>query len=120
MAVEFEVEGDNKEALFTLKVRRGEGAALLTMDWKDGKPSDDFVGFAIEFKPPGGKDFSPLFNRISFPSVDGSEDAHSKSSRESPIQKFRWMHFPQDAEVKGEFAYRVTPVLMDEKDTLTY
>jgi hypothetical protein len=120
MAVEFELEGEDKEALFTLKVRRGEGAALLTMDWKDGKPSDDFVGFAIEFKPPKGKDFSPLFNRISFPSVDGSEDAHSKSSRESPIQKFRWMHFPQDAEVDGEFAYRVTPVFMDEKDKLTY
>src|SRR6478735_9877915 len=30
------------------------------------------------------------------------------------------MHCPQDAEVKGEFGYRVTPVLMDEKDTLTY
>lgn len=32
MAVEFKVEGKNKEALFTLKVRRGEGTALLTMD----------------------------------------------------------------------------------------
>jgi phosphatidylserine/phosphatidylglycerophosphate/cardiolipin synthase-like enzyme len=120
MAVEFEVEGESKEALFTLKVRRGEGAALLTMDWKDGKPSDDFVGFAIESQAPGDKDFSPLFNRISFPSADGSEDANSKSTRESPIQKFRWMHFPQDAEVKGEFTYRVTPVFMDEKDKLTY
>jgi phosphatidylserine/phosphatidylglycerophosphate/cardiolipin synthase-like enzyme len=120
MAVEFEVEGESKEALFTLKVRRGEGAALLTMDWKDGKPSDDFVGFAIESQAPGDKDFSPLFNRISFPSADGSEDASSKSTRESPIQKFRWMHFPQDAEVKGEFTYRVTPVFMDDKGTLTY
>lgn len=120
MAVEFEVEGESKEALFTLKVRRGEGLALLTMDWKDGKPSDDFVGFAIECKPPGGKDFSPLYNLISFPEADRSQDSRSKSSRESPIQKFRWVHFPHDAEVDGEFTYRVTPVFMDEEDKLSY
>jgi phosphatidylserine/phosphatidylglycerophosphate/cardiolipin synthase-like enzyme len=120
MASKFEVEGEGKEALFTLKVRRGEGAALLTMDWKGGKPSDDFVGFAVESQAPGEKDFSPLFNRISFPSADGSKDASSKSTRESPIQKFRWMHFPHDAEVNGEFTYRVTPVFMDEKGKLTY
>lgn len=120
MAPEFEVMGKSKDAPFTLKVRRGEGMAMLTMDWKDGKPSEDFVGFAIEFKPPGGKDFSALSNRISFPKADGSEDAGSKSSRESPIQKFRWVHFPRDPEVEGEFTYRVTPVFMDDQDKLSY
>ena len=29
MAVEFQVAGENMEALFTLKVHRGEGMALL-------------------------------------------------------------------------------------------
>ncbi len=120
MAIDFEVLGKNKKALFTLKVRRGEGMAMLTMDWKEGEPSDDFVGFAVESKSPGDKDFSALSNRISFPNADGSEDGSSKSSRESPIQKFRWVHFPRDPEVKGEFTYRVTPVFMDDQDKLSY
>jgi len=120
MAVEFEVEGKSKEALFTLKVRRGEGMSMLTMDWKDGKPSDDFVGFAIEYQQPGDKGFSALSNRISFPKANGNVESRSKSSRESPIQKFRWVHFPRDPEVKGEFTYRVTPVFMDDQDKLSY
>jgi phospholipase D-like protein len=120
MAIDFEVLGKNKKALFTLKVRRGEGMAMLTMDWKEGEPPDDFVGFAVESKPPDSKDFSALSNRISFPNADGSEDGSSKSSRESPIQKFRWVHFPRDPEVEGEFTYRVTPVFMDDQDKLSY
>src|SRR6478752_10098448 len=120
MAIDFEVLGKNKKALFTLKVRRGEGMAMLTMDWKEGEPPDDFVGFAVESKSPDSKDFSALSNRISFPNADGSEDGSSKSSRESPIQKFRWVHFPRDPEVEGEFIYRVTPVFMDDQDKLTY
>jgi len=120
MAIDFEVLGKNKKALFSLKFRRGEGMAMLTMDWKEGEPSDDFVGFAVESKSPDSKDFSALSNRISFPDADGSEDGSSKSSRESPIQKFRWVHFPRDPEVEGEFIYRVTPVFMDDQDKLTY
>jgi len=48
MPVEFEASGTSSKALFTLKLRRGEGMALLSMNWEDGTPSDDFVGFAIE------------------------------------------------------------------------
>jgi hypothetical protein len=120
MAIDFEVLGKSKKALFTLKVRRGEGMAMLTMDWKEGEPPADFVGFAVESKSPDSKDFSALSNRISFPNADGSEDGSSKSSRESPIQKFRWVHFPRDPEVGGEFTYRVTPVFMDDQDKLSY
>jgi phosphatidylserine/phosphatidylglycerophosphate/cardiolipin synthase-like enzyme len=120
MAAGFEVEGKSRKALFTLKVRRGEGMAMLTMDWKEGKPSDDFVGFAIEFQAPDSKDFSVLSNRISFPAADGSANGKSRSSRESPIQKFRWVHFPHDPEVEGEFTYRVTPVFMDAEGKLSY
>lgn len=117
---DFEVTGDSADAPFTLKVRRGEGMALLSMDWRDGKPSDDFVGFAIECQAPGEKDFSPLTNRLSFPADDGSVERDSKSTLDAPIQKFRWVHFPRDAEVDGEFAYRVTPVFMDSSGKLTY
>jgi phosphatidylserine/phosphatidylglycerophosphate/cardiolipin synthase-like enzyme len=120
MAVEFEAKGENDDALFSLRVRRGEGMAMLTMDWKEGKPSDDFVGFAIEFQPPGEDRFLPLSNRIAFPGVDGGPDSEAKSSRLSPIQKFRWVHFPRDPEVEGDFAYRVTPVAMDDQDELIY
>jgi|GEM_PF-5437696 len=54
MAGEFEVTGTNDDALFTLKIHRGEGMALLAMNWKDSKPAEDFVGFAIEYKEPAG------------------------------------------------------------------
>jgi phosphatidylserine/phosphatidylglycerophosphate/cardiolipin synthase-like enzyme len=120
MATEFVVTGDSSEALFTLKVRRGEGMALLSMDWKDGKPPDEFVGFAIECKPPDEDEFFALENRLSFPAADGSVDGTSKSSKLSPIQKFRWAHFPRDPEVDGEFTYRVTPAFMGDDEELSY
>jgi phosphatidylserine/phosphatidylglycerophosphate/cardiolipin synthase-like enzyme len=119
MAVDFEVMGENEEALFTLKVRRGEGMAMLTMDWKDGTPPDDFVGFEIGFQPPGEDRFLTLENRIAFPGVD-RDAPEARSSHRSPIQKFRWVHFPRDAEVDGEFTYRVVPVFMDDEDELSY
>jgi phosphatidylserine/phosphatidylglycerophosphate/cardiolipin synthase-like enzyme len=120
MSGEFEVTGDAEDALFTLKVRRGEGMSLLSMDWKDGKPPDDFVGFAIERQAPDEDDFYVLENRLSFAAADGSVDPVRKPSKLSPIQKFRWVDFPPDAEVDGEFTYRVTPVFMDDEDELSY
>lgn len=120
MSGEFEVTGRNSKAPFTLKVRRGEGMVLLAMDWNQGEPPDDFVGFAIECKPPDDKEFFPLDNRLSFAAADGSVSKTSKSTMVSPLQKFRWAHFPRDAEVDGKFHYRVTPVLMDEGDALSY
>lgn len=120
MSGKFEVRGTKSNSPFTLKVRRGEGMVLLTMNWKEGKPSDDFVGFAIECKPPDDDEFFALENRLSFAAADGSVDATSKSTTVSPLQKFRWVHFPRDAEVDGEFTYRVTPVFMDEDEKLDY
>ena len=120
MAAAFEVTGSNDSAPFTLKLRRGEGMVLLTMNWRRGKPPEDFVGFAIEFQAPGEKEFEPVENRLSFVTVDGGIDPVRKSSRLSPIQKFRWVHFPADAEVEGEFNYRVTPVSMAGDDSLSY
>lgn len=119
MTAGFEVSGDSPSAPFTLKVRRGEGMALLTMDWKHSVPSSDFVGFAIECKAPGESDFFPLTNRLSFEAADGSVDPVSKSTLLSPLQKFRWVHFPHDAEVDGEFTYRVSPAFMDGGGELT-
>ena len=63
---EFQVLGNNQNALFTLKVSRGEGMLLLAMNWKNEKPPIDFVGFSIEYKEPNGDKFFALKNRLSF------------------------------------------------------
>jgi len=120
MAGDFQVSGNNKAALFTLKIHRGDGMALVAMNWRKGKPPEDFVGFAIEYKEPGGVRFFPLKNRLSFAGADKAGSANRLSTRLSPIQKFRWVHFPRNAELPGEFVYRVTPVFMNDLDELSY
>ncbi|WP_202801506.1 phospholipase D-like domain-containing protein [Bradyrhizobium yuanmingense] len=120
MMSEFQVSGTNKAALFTLKIHRGDGMALIAMDWKTAKPPLDFVGFAIEYKEPKGTDFFPLNNRIAFPNPDGSVNPKKLSTLQSPIQKFRWVHFPRNANLDGEFIYRVKPVFMNDEDGLSY
>lgn len=120
MAGDFEVSGTNAAALFTLKVHRGDGMALLAMNWKTGQPSKDFVGFAIEYKEPNGDRFYALKNRLSFPGADDSVNPNKLSTRLSPIQKFRWVHFPRNAELAGEFVYKVTPAFMNDKGELSY
>lgn len=120
MANEFQVTGKNTKALFTLKVHRGDGMALLAMNWKKGKPPKDFVGFAIEYKEPGGDKFFALKNRVAFADLAGDVNPNKLSTRLSPIQKFRWVHFPRNAEMAGEFVYKVTPVFMNTKDELSY
>jgi len=117
---EYQVSGTNASALFTLKIHRGEGMLLLAMNWKKGKPPLDLVGFAIEYKEPGGEKFYSLNNRLAFPNTDGSVDPNRLSTLRSPIQKFRWVHFPRNAEMPGKFTYRVTPVFMDKLDKLSY
>ena len=117
---DFQVTGSNANALFTLKVHRGDGMALIAMDWKQDKPPLDFVGFAIEYKEPGGNRFFALKNRIAFPGADGKTNPNRLSSMQSPLQKFRWVHFPRNAELAGEFVYRVTPVFMNQQDELSF
>jgi phosphatidylserine/phosphatidylglycerophosphate/cardiolipin synthase-like enzyme len=120
MSNSFKVKGTHKSAPFSLTIYRGDGMALLGMNWKKGRPPQDFVGFAIEFKEPNGTKFKAIGNRIAFPGVDGNLNPKTLSSRLSPIQKFRWIHFPFNAELPGQFTYKVTPVFMDENDKLSY
>ena len=120
MAGEFQVTGHNTAAPFTLKLHRGDGMALIAMNWKQGKPPQDFVGFAIEYKEPDGEKFFALKNRLAFPGTGGDVNPNRLSTRSSPIQKFRWVHFPRNAELPGEFVYRVTPVFMNDADELSY
>jgi hypothetical protein len=74
MSAKFQVSGANGAALFSLKLHRGDGMTLLAMNWKNGTPPKDFVGFAIEYKEPGGDKFFGLKNRLAFPSAGGEVD----------------------------------------------
>jgi phosphatidylserine/phosphatidylglycerophosphate/cardiolipin synthase-like enzyme len=120
MKGDFQVNGRNAAALFTLKVHRGDGMSLVAMNWKNGKPPEDFVGFAIEYQEPGGQKFFALKNRLSFPGASDEVNPNRLSTRLSPIQMFRWVHFPRNAELPGEFVYRVSPVFMNHLGELSY
>jgi phosphatidylserine/phosphatidylglycerophosphate/cardiolipin synthase-like enzyme len=103
----------NQASGFHLKLWRGERMCLVGMDVD--QPEDNFVGFAIEVKEPGGKDFSPLLNRLAFSYTSAATDAvtgkRQFSSLDAPFQKFRWMHFP-DEHKTGGYSYRVTKMHM--------
>lgn len=117
---EFQVTGNNENALFTLKAYRGEGMLLLAMNWKNGEPPIDFVGFSIEYKEPNGDRFFALKNRLSFKDANGKVSKESVSSLLAPFQKFRWVHFPRNAELKGNYVYKVKPAFMNIKDELSF
>ena len=120
MLSDFQIIAKNADAPFTLKLHRGDGMTLLAMNWKVAQPPRDFVGFTLEYKEPDGDRFWGIKNRINFPNPDGSVNKERTSSRLSPIQKFRWVHFPVNAEKEGEFVYRVTPVFMNASGELSY
>ena len=88
MSAKFQVSGANGAALFSLKLHRGDGMTLLAMNWKNGTPPKDFVGFAIEYKEPGGDKFFGLKNRWRSPvraakSIPTSSSPGSRPSRNS-------------------------------------
>lgn len=116
----FKVSGSNAQAEFSLNIYRGESMVLLGMNWRSGKPPEDFVGFGIEYQPPGATAFKNVYNRLAFPDSAGQTNPQSLPSLQSPIQKFRWVHFPPDAKVQGNYTYKVTPVFMDAQDQLRY
>jgi phosphatidylserine/phosphatidylglycerophosphate/cardiolipin synthase-like enzyme len=123
MSDDYPVTGKVADALFTLKIHRGEGMALLAMNWKVGTPPDNFVGFGIEYSEPGGTVFYALKNRLNFDGEAGSVSSSKRppeySTLVAPIQKFRWAHFPRNADLDGEFTYRVTPVFMSPSGDLS-
>ncbi|HET7697081.1 MAG TPA: phospholipase D-like domain-containing protein [Vicinamibacterales bacterium] len=119
MSAEFQVVGGNSKAPFTLKVHRGDGMALLAMNWRHGRPPRNFVGFAIEFREPDSDKFWAVRNRIGFPGQRRKFSDPPVESTMAPIQKFRWVHFPGNAEKPGKFTYRITPMFMDEGGALS-
>lgn len=101
----------------TLKLYRGEGMALLAFDLDPAQATPDFVGFAVEFKPPREYDWFPLPNRLRFDGAPAHPN-HRYSSLDAPFQKFRWVHVPSKI-VRGDYAYRVTARYMRPDGSLT-
>src|SRR5919205_1505208 len=104
---------------FSMKLWRGERMCLLGFDVE--APEADFVGFAIECKPPGAKKFQPLLNRLAFsfdkPVAEAVTGARQFPSTEAPFQIFRWIHFPQNPR-PGTYTYRATKMHMPEDGVL--
>src|SRR5262249_13155561 len=120
MSSPFVSEGSNARASFTLKLHRGESMVLIAMNWRHGEPPDNFVGWFISYREPGGDRFFELKNRLGFDYRKGQPSEDLASTKVAPIQKFRWVHFPFHAENAGTFRYKVVPVFMDADDTLSY
>lgn len=117
------VKGQNSKAPFTFAAYRGEGACMLAMNWKNGTPPDDFVGFAIEYREPQSSEWRYIPNYMTFPGDAPREGPDAFSSRYAPHQRFRWVHFPYSVDTPGKFVYKVTPVFMkggEGDHTLSY
>jgi hypothetical protein len=116
MDTDFRVAGTNDNAPFSLTIHRGDGMLLLAMDWKVGRPPADFAGFAIQYREPDKDFFKNVRNRIGFPGqvvpTSGIKTVNA------PIQKFRWVHFPFNADLEGKFRYRITAMFIGSDGTL--
>lgn len=99
----------------TLRLYRGEGAALLGFNLTRQHLAREFVGFAVEVRYPGSTEWWPLRNRLAFAYPPGSR--RSYSSLDAPFQKFRWVHVPREVG-NGNFRYRVTTKYMRADDLL--
>jgi hypothetical protein len=116
MADEFEVKATNDG--LTLKLYRGEGAALLAFDLAEDRATRDFVGFTIEVKYPGATTWGALRNRLSFTAGPDLQGRRTYRSTVAPFQKFRWIHVPT-VTPEGNFTYRLTARYMDEAGALS-
>lgn len=61
---------------------------------------------------------------MTFPGEAAHTGPDDHSSRLSPIQRFRWIHFPYNIDTPGYFRYRITPAFMtgegDSAESLSY
>ena len=118
-ASDFQITGNNDKALFTLKLHRGDGMCLVAMNWKR-KAAKGLRRLRDRIQGAGRRRLLPAEEPRRVPDQDGEVNPLQLSTRLSPIQKFRWVHFPRNAELEGEFLYRVTPMFMDAEGRLSH
>jgi hypothetical protein len=98
----------------TLTAYGGDASALLAFDVHESL-RDALAGFALEYTPPGSTT-QAVGNRLTFtdPIVAATTPAERRaiftSTREAPLQKFHWVHFPPEVPA-GAFAYTATAML---------
>lgn len=98
----------------TVRAYRGDAMTLLAFNLETAKNTSDFVGFSIEFIPPGGSKKYAQNNMLNFDGVD-----EARPSTEAPFQKFRWLHVPGsryqalNKTKYGVYKYFVTPRYWD-------
>src|SRR5450759_407989 len=95
----------------SLKAYKGSSMTLLAMDL-DKKPDEGtFAGFTIFYTNPKGNR-NPIQNLLNFTGTD-----HITGSDVSPIQLFKWVHFPgsyqQNGILTGDYTYEATPRYFD-------
>jgi phosphatidylserine/phosphatidylglycerophosphate/cardiolipin synthase-like enzyme len=101
---------------FSFKVYRGAQMTLLTMDLAQQPAAGTFAGFTLEYTGPG-MPRTPIKNLLNFAGTDAIT-----SSIDSPIQAFKWVHFPgsysQNPTPFGNWDYHATPRLFDANKKL--
>ncbi|MDB5117685.1 MAG: hypothetical protein JWQ79_3177 [Mucilaginibacter sp.] len=99
----------------TIKIFRGDAKVMIACNL-DQADTQNLAGFTFYCQPGTGPAYY-IFNELQF--ADPSQHAQvalepAKSTLNSPIQKFRWLHVPgslhqQDKVFYGAYKYTVTP-----------
>jgi hypothetical protein len=96
---------------FSLKAYKGSTMTLLAMDLDTKPEPGTFAGFTIFYTNPQGNR-NPIQNLLNFKGTD-----YITGSDESPIQLFKWVHFPgsyqQTGMLTGPYIYEATPRYFD-------
>ena len=90
------------------------------MNWKNGQPPEDFVGFAIEYQEPGGDQFFALNNRLAsrLPTATSTRTRSRRCSRRSRSSAGCISHATPTSPATSPIASR--PVFMNAADELSY
>lgn len=98
-----------------IKAYQGDHMTMLAFDIDDSLNTNEFVGFTLSYKTPSKIEYQ-ITNKLNFTGEDKLTD-----SKDSPIQKFRWLHVPgnihQDfSQIEtGTYTYFVTPRYYDKQ-----
>ena len=101
---------------FSLKAWQGSTMTMLAMNLAE-KPADGtFAGFTLAYINPKGRKYF-IQNLLNFEGTNAVT-----GSNVSPIQLFRWVHFPgsyqQTGILTGEYTYMATPRYLDANKKL--